>query len=810
MSTGMNGTTSRGVFQSIASLQSANIDTNTVVWVASGESYDIKTADGSESFLLNNGKGAFLRSVIDTYAMSEAEFNALAEKRIRDSAGSGCSEWGKHNLAESINQGLYGSTTDANTLFFGGGTDGVSRTDSAIALINGVQHKLAFVHSTTEACNITLPEAEDGTRTYDSTSGVVVQHADAATAFAAETATNKVILSRQDYVFIESWHELVADKDVHIPLGNVQYGAPTDDDGVSVSPLTGLGIGQGYSAFGEWDTATIGLGQTFSTMPNSRKQRVISNPDNNYYMSVGGLVQVRYRIRVVKGLGDNWGGVHPNTSIALEYGSVSRIQAQATGTSTPAMTHTESYLGIDSTRTSIGEKGSGAFVARDSRTGGAYNGLAFALPVALVQRGNQCAYHPVYNVNGFRKFREDVANSAVNWYAMPSTYAVSTAECFRPAVDGVQGGFHGSSGEISDGATGRNDQYEFYDAIYAGQVHDLRLSANKQDYNRLLEDGIHKAVAGETRGKGKLVFTKVFPSVGAVEAEYIVVNSDNAAAVVAEKELSPEYDSLPWVDIIGDPARIAATFPNGCVGQWVPVIPPSSGTGTFPHNRKVAALHGRALLDTNTGSWSYSDSPTGTDLVSNETVQSYQPHHVVLYDYDALADFTKPDTNRAVKGELGDVYVSSSPLVARGNRLMPSLTSQIGKATTSYDKFFKLSEYNVETNQQDLLANVVTLPTPIIGSENNSDAVKTLYKLVEIDGLLYVQYHGSQLIYDTGGTTGNEWGDTVAATTYSNAYGVIPIVDNESTRVDLNSNTVKTFTHTELIPIGIADYTESS
>jgi hypothetical protein len=87
---------------------------------------------------------------------------------------------------------------------------------------------------------------------------------------------------------------------------------------------------------------------------------------------------------------------------------------------------------------------------------------------------------------------------------------------------------------------------------------------------------------------------------------------------------------------------------------------------------------------------------------------------------------------------------------------------------------------------------------------NDSPAVKALSHLVEKDGLLYMQYKGSELFYDVAGTVGNEWGDTTASTDYTNAYGVIPVIDNESTQVDLNGNTVKTFNHTELIPIGIA------
>ena len=53
---------------------------------------------------------------------------------------------------------------------------------------------------------------------------------------------------------ISGWHELVTEKDVVFPYGNVQYGATTykapDGTVFDTTPITDLGIAQGYSAFG--------------------------------------------------------------------------------------------------------------------------------------------------------------------------------------------------------------------------------------------------------------------------------------------------------------------------------------------------------------------------------------------------------------------------------------------------------------------------------------------------------------------------------------------------------------------------------
>ena len=63
-----------------------------------------------------------------------------------------------------------------------------------------------------------------------------------------------------------------------------------------------------------------------------------------------------------------------------------------------------------------------------------------------------------------------------------------------------------NSGSIASALTGRNDQYLYHDAIYMGQVKDLRLNANKLDANTLNEAVIRKSVAGKTRGWGGVPF----------------------------------------------------------------------------------------------------------------------------------------------------------------------------------------------------------------------------------------------------------------------------------------------------------------
>ncbi len=126
-------------------------------------------------------------------AMSKADFFALAEKRKADSAGSGFSEWGHHveNGANGgvVNEGLWAYHTTAahaNTLRAGDSRSvGVSRQGNPSINIAGITTELLMVNTNSiyHDAEIQLPDAPDGTKTYDSATGSVVTHASAAEAF---------------------------------------------------------------------------------------------------------------------------------------------------------------------------------------------------------------------------------------------------------------------------------------------------------------------------------------------------------------------------------------------------------------------------------------------------------------------------------------------------------------------------------------------------------------------------------------------------------------------------------------------------
>lgn len=744
------------------------------------------------------------------------------------------------------------------------------------------------------------------------------------------------IISRKDLVFLETWREKVVG--FVRPFGNVQFGG-TSHDGVTLVPVTNF-VAQGYSAFGEWDENTVGEVADWDAMSVEEKAAWTNNPKNNlfYDSEDNEHYQESYRIRVVEGLGDDWINVRPTdggANGAIQYTATPnlRIRSQGSTTETGDYTQASSEYFYQTEHSNGDSSDVGRAVCP-------YADKSDYTAIALVQRLNQGAYHPTWNSEGTGHIGiAGTLDARYKWYeAAVNGRVLSTEDAFALV-----------STYPNDGAIGtiaaRTDQYDFYDAIYAGQVEDLRLNANKQDYARLLTDRVRDGVAGETRGKGKVPFTKPYElgtgvhnnkanlwatsggdlyayfgfgdevKVGdvlyiqdstdgfIVKGSIDFVASDSYVRIddfatnptfeviqgslptgtgnghttysFVENELSAEYDSLPWVDIIGDPERIAATFPDGVVGQWIPDL--RIGTLDWDLNRKSNQNPITVTWTDNDGvSWSNSNNQPVNTTTNRATDITSAASRVLLLQYEALSDFTESDDNRAVEGDLGDVTYTNNNSALYGNRLAPSLVDVIGKTSVGHPNngSVTLTDYNIlGTGELHSNVNYVTkhLSIPLGVPQNDSDAVKALPHLVEKDGLLYVQYHATQLVYDgtvipsitmssqpigidlgerfymkaiemngwfvrltAASGTGTFQSYFDAGTYWCDAEGnvfsgtdlmvfkkvntsadwgddsEITIVDGEAEKGDLNGNVVKVVTHTEQIPVGIANKNQTT
>lgn len=379
---------------------------------------------------------------------------------------------------------------------------------------------------------------------------------------------DKAALSRQDLVFLESWHEKITDKDFVYPYGNVQFGA-TSYDGVTLTNTAGAPAA-GYSAFGAWETSPVaGYGAVWSTLSLANRKKFLADPLNNIYLDDDGeLVQVRYRVRVVQGLGDSWDQIDPQGAqgsyakfmgYSSTSGSTSLISprgALATATDYTAYSNTYVYRTNNNTDSPATEK-VGLFVHEkiSPPTTIALEDRIYAVPIALVQRRNQGAYHPVLNPHGTRKTNGPVGGSNALWYSSREfgEANITTAQCLVAQPQGVgNAGANEGTGTIASGVSGRPDA-KYFDAIYADDVQDLRNSARRvTDQKRLLEKEVNRLVAGEVRGfegqarTSKQLVEKLAKLSAVNGGEYVIENSYPYANALGDRLVIKNPTTGAW------------------------------------------------------------------------------------------------------------------------------------------------------------------------------------------------------------------------------------------------------------------------
>jgi hypothetical protein len=767
----------------------------------------------------------------ETYSMlpTEAEFNAVARDNNDRYAGSGFVEWGKHYVGGSgtwspINQGIWTDTDNPDYLLFGETGAGVvasdctSKTIAPYVNVNGVVQKVSQVstNATTQKSEIYLPPA----------------------------SADSSITERQDLMFLETWHEDISTKDIVYPLGNVQSLLATD-------PATGLTTVNGtfsgyttYSLFGNWQSASdlIGKGVIWSTMTEANKKLFIADQENNMYLAPdGSIIQVRYRIRAVEGMGADWIGIDPQSSQAwMQYQNVTGERLTARGALTSSVDYFPtsgadflyaSVLRMETDSRPDGVKcGNGGYTLNTNQPTVAYKGLCFAIPIALVSRRNQGAFHPVWNPQGAGGWRNTTNNNTVGWYApdFEGTPA-SAADCFffgSPTANLPHGD---GSGFIASAKGSYRPDDKFYDAIYEGDVQDLRNSAHKQDLKRTLEREFNKMIAGEFRGfenatKGLYEVetaatnttnfitagTNHFPTLvvgdyltvwDSISGQYIrhkttVVSAAssqfadnygrvNGKPILYTAKTEQSTKEILWCDIVGDPADYPADWvSDGVMGNALLVGEEGEDyldTGTYTNigliklSRK--AKEGVQILrsDDGGGSWT----PLGTVSIGTDN----QPDSgsgtggavifMVFYLTEA-SPFELADNAEVLS--LGDVEAGNASETNKGN-LLGILINKVPTAaevgTLEHAKR-TLTEYCINVGILAGTASDLPVHNPFALVGSNNPALKVLPYLTRENGKLFLQAVYKEMKFDV------SWGD-------DNKFN---IVDNESTTTDDNAKVV--------------------
>ncbi|QWV06156.1 hypothetical protein KQ246_07065 [Pseudoalteromonas shioyasakiensis] len=247
------------------------------------------------------------------WVMRKVEFEAMRAANNEKFAASGFVHFGKQIRADKntpINEGLWTWIDQENVLYTGvadtdTGGEGVSKTKYPTLNMAGVITDLKSL-SNTNYVKVKLPPSEDGTRTYDSTTGVSVTHATPALAFAAETATNKVVTDRVDMWGFEAFLREINDNDPFVYKNGLIQSLATNINGVATVSDNVRAIT--YFAWYEGDTTSRGKGVNWQTATESQRIAIASDPANNIYFddATGKFYQwcIRGRSFAGKGNGD--------------------------------------------------------------------------------------------------------------------------------------------------------------------------------------------------------------------------------------------------------------------------------------------------------------------------------------------------------------------------------------------------------------------------------------------------------------------------------------------------------------------------
>lgn len=458
------------------------------------------------------------------WATRKVEFEANRAQNNELYAASGFVHFGRHSSgALPINEGATARPFEGseNCILLGreSVTDngGISKKNFPTINIAGAGSRLTMGgqdgFNGAYSCKVKLPPAEDGTRTYDSATGVSVTHATPDIAFASETETNKVVTDRVDMWGFEAYLREINDADPFVYAnGLIQSLATSIND---VPTVTDNVRPDTYFAWYEGDDSSTGRGVNWQTASESDRAKIASDPDNNIYFDdeTGKFYQWCVRGRSFAGVGNgDWAAI--DSSFTGFFGQLKfspnankgMIQTQGSENIPATNIHNSYYIpnnssGYGDTANSF----TGTYSNRYPKDPTGYN---YFLVCGTVNRLNQGAYHPSFNPSGAGRLVRLASTAAGGNYWHDKGLIPAFSEVSDLFTKEAHGGVLSNKdfGASYNEASGRPDG-RYYDVIYAsgqgGVCRDMRYSAwglNQEDF----AEADLKVKSGEYRGSEPL------------------------------------------------------------------------------------------------------------------------------------------------------------------------------------------------------------------------------------------------------------------------------------------------------------------
>ncbi|KZN69463.1 hypothetical protein [Pseudoalteromonas luteoviolacea] len=714
-------------------------------------------------------------------AMSQVQFDTLRQHRKHTYKASGFCEFGISTYPDNVvHSGLATRESEVHALYLG---------NNATVVIDGVQFTLSATHHSAHIKAVFEP-APNGTQTFDEIQSTYIQHSTPEVAFASETPNSKVIKTRQDVVLLVKRTHCITTSDTVYPFANLRFG------------------GSRYLGSVVNDHKHI-----WSSLPPATQRAYLAEPKNNIRrLTDGRLVQDTIELMTITGFGDQWDntetGALPWQSRYLGYGNETPqyIQADtlAFGPNHP--------LQSDKYNQDVG------LFANAERT-------VFAIPVAIVQRMNRGVFHPVHN-----------------------PFGCATSHATLNALTSALGTFvhiEEHSGTLESGRSGALHRYKYHDVIYADQIQDVRLNVGDScDFDK----AAHKAVSGQLRGKSRMPYTRTTQinsvSITGNDPEQLLIRDDSSTSslfktygtltfsqahpifistatgknlrvctigsdstgdyfyVLASSTeglsvghticyhdfstLTAEFNSVPSIDVVTTPASLAQSFPHGIAG----LLASNTTDDSVRFNQKCLGATASIINEATLSSGAPITQLT-VDDISNQI--STSTNALFLCCYESPAAMTKMADNFAIESHRVHVVSSSTHDVHYGNRLMTSLTNQVGldPNRSNYAVYSMVHTMGIDANWKTSNIQgrqIDHSPLKLAPPANGDFGFKSAVSLVKKNGLFYLQFNAISLKYSS-----NNWGDN----------SLIYTVNGASKITDTNGNEVDVVCHHSLFPIGV-------
>ncbi|MCS6175374.1 hypothetical protein [Shewanella baltica] len=711
----------------------------------------------------------FIAADVLAAAMSQAQFEANRNANKELYAASGWVSFGNHESGKQVNEckpGLYTALTTPNTLLIGktGGVGG-SKTDHGVLCIAGVIFDLPLAYQ------VRLAQAPDGKTTYNKSTGVITNHATVAAAFnaqAADPVNVEVVINRVDMWGFEAFPQEVTITNPEIyphgvfsDLFTSMNGIPTSD---SARPVSYFGF----------------LGKKakkvdFFALSNAQKKKVLADPKNNlYYSDNGQLIQWVLRGREFAGAGNgDWENIDPSAVIGndiyLQF-STNKVRFQPQGVRELPNNSPWGYpiyIGSQTADSPSDMQLGGYACVSSSKTfdpDSSFNGECYFLICGTVNRLNSGGYHLSFNQSGTRRY----AGDGGHWFNT-SQSILTTSDTFSKSLQ--------STGYI--GAPSGHPLDRSYESIYAGGnggvCRDMRYSVYGVDEFDSSEAD-QRVKNGTYRGFEKNKITTVLSSV--------------------DSNMSVGCNFLVTEVIATDAAINATAALSGGWSGFRNARKPTGDISVFWLSRYAVSTP-TALRSTNNGSSWTIFTPTFNPEDKSVTLINEPATNIVILQYQAFAKTTEGADNADVygyNGGVGNLLASNGYSAIDWAALLCESMLDIvltGMASGVLQNNFKLLDIGwVDSRRKlrnDSFSQTSHKELTIGPPSNNSRGFKALNYNVNINQQAFIQYAYTELKHN-----GTNWGDD----------GKVTIVDNQSTKTDLNGNTVLVGTAKLKEPIG--------